>query len=129
MFRACPDCGDVVEVTDQEPYPYCKGCLGEGRKFSVMDVTQLFVLIERDIRNNLERKAEKHFGIAINLTRYVAIDESLHTASDAYREAIRDGLDPNDAHDSAMDELSELMRAYDDAVNHKCKPTADASSN
>lgn len=95
----------------------------------MVDVTQLFVLIGRDIRNNLERKAEKHFGIAINLTRYAAIDESLHAASDAYREAIREGLDPNDAHDSAMDELSELMQAYDDAVNHKCELTANASSN
>lgn len=119
MFRACPECGDVVAVTEQEPYPYCKGCLGQGHMFAVMDVTQLFVSIERDARQGFERKAEKRFGIAVNLTRYSAIDECLRTASDAYREAQHEGLDANDAHDCAMDSLSDLMLAYDETVNHK----------
>lgn len=66
-LKACPECGNVVEVTEQEPAPYCKGCLGQGHMVAVMSGPELLASVDTHNQLGFYEVAQKRFGIASKL--------------------------------------------------------------
>lgn len=67
LLKACPECGDVVEVTEQEPAPYCKGCLNLGHGFAVMSGPELLKSVDTHNQLGFYEVARKRFDIASKL--------------------------------------------------------------